>query len=118
MEDRYEQALSRAKEYYAKLGDSRLKREIEEIFPELRDIDDERIRKEIVSIVEQYGRICKKEGDPCLVINECIDWLERKASKTWKPNKEQLQALNDACNVYMHGGCGALNSLYYQLKNL
>lgn len=53
--------------------------ELESIFSELKESEDERIRKEIASIVKQYARICEKEGDPCeaSLINDCLAYLEK-----------------------------------------
>ena len=50
---------------------------LESVFPELAESEDERIRKEIISIVKEYGRICEKEGDPCCTINDCLAYLEK-----------------------------------------
>lgn len=49
---------------------------IQTLIPELAESEDERIRKEIISIVKEYGRICEKEGDPCSTINDCLSYLE------------------------------------------
>lgn len=81
----YDEALERAKGIKSKLLSSHLSTEsckavseyIDEIIPGLRESEDERIRKEIVFIVKQYGRICEKEGDPCCTINDCLAYLER-----------------------------------------
>lgn len=54
---------------------------IKVLIPELRESEDERIRKNIVSIINQYSRICVKEGDSCDDINECLAWLEKQKER-------------------------------------
>ena len=73
-------ALDRAKEYYETANDTE-KKLLGMLFPELKENKNERVRNEIVSIVEQYGRTCEKEGDPCHDISACLDWLERQKEK-------------------------------------
>jgi hypothetical protein len=51
--------------------------EAEALFPELCESEDERIRKEAISIVQSYMNICDKEGDPCLSGHKVIAWLEK-----------------------------------------
>lgn len=48
---------------------------IEEIFPELRESEDERIRKEIISIVKSYRENCITEGNHRF--DNCLAWLEK-----------------------------------------
>ena len=102
----YNEALERFKsfkeKYYTKdtnLGDvifdknGEMQKDFNGIFPELRESEDERIRKEIVSIVKQYGRICEKEGDPCCTINDCLAYLEKQK----EPHYTKRNALFDKC---------------------
>ena len=95
MEDkRYETALERAREIYEDPREA-LKNNINltnegsvaaikvallDLFSneKLIESESERIRKEIIFIIKEYGRLCEKEGDPCCTINDCLDWLEKK----------------------------------------
>ena len=72
----YDLAVGRAKNFIEN-GDQQERTIAESIFAGLIDTFDERIRKEIVFIVKQYGRICEKEGDPCCTINDCLAYLEK-----------------------------------------
>lgn len=53
------------------------KEDAELYFPELKESNDEKIRKEAISIVQSYMNICDKEGDPCLSGYKVLDWLEK-----------------------------------------
>lgn len=55
-----------------------------------KESEDERIRKKIISIIEQYGRICEKEGDPCLELNDCLAYLEKHTESTWTEEDESF----------------------------
>jgi len=55
------------------------------LIPELKESKDERIREKIVSIIEQYARICEKEGDPCLELNDCLIYLEKQKENPDRP---------------------------------
>ena len=64
---------------------------IEEIFPELKENKDERIKKAIIEFFESeddnttYSLVRKKD---------IIAWLERQGKKSsWKPSKEEMDVL-------------------------
>lgn len=61
----YDEALGRAREYYKGLAACRTKEKLESIFPELKESEDERIRKEI------------------------IDWMKGGSTYDWQENKEK-----------------------------
>ena len=62
----YDEAIERAKKLYGN-GIT------EEIFPELKERDDERIKKNCIHFLE-----CQKQYDAAtFAIEECIDWLEK-----------------------------------------
>ncbi len=83
--DRYQEAIERAKQIKEKILDSHLSNEsreavskyINELIPELAESEDERIRKEAISIVQSYMNICDEEGDPCLSGYKVLAWLEK-----------------------------------------
>lgn len=49
------------------------------IFPELKESEDERIRKEIISIVKSYRECCITKGNHRF--DDCIAWLEKQGKK-------------------------------------
>ena len=83
----YDMAVERAKNFIEN-GDQQEKTVAESIFAGLIDTFDERIRKEIVFIVKQYGRICEKEGDPCCTINDCLAYLEKIKDTEYNTNRD------------------------------
>ena len=62
----YDEAIERAKKLYSN-GIA------EDIFPELKDSDDERIRKNCIHFLE----LQKQHHAATFEIEECIDWLEK-----------------------------------------
>ena len=73
MDNRYEEALERARKYYNELRACRAKEKLEEIFPELRESEDERIRKFLVTIVNNLSAPNFKEVDR----KNVLAWLEK-----------------------------------------
>lgn len=72
-EKAYKEALEKATAFYeTKSPDCLI---LESIFPELAESDDERIRKEIISIVKSYRECCITEGNHRF--DDCISWLEK-----------------------------------------
>jgi hypothetical protein len=94
-EKKYKEALKRAKGMYE---DGMMPERLEYIFPELKESEDERIRKEIQSVIKQLDKdttICGKKYD----YNKWIAWLEKQGEQQdWKPSEEQLEALDYAYN--------------------
>ena len=91
----YKGARERAKEYYAKLGDSRLKKEIEDIFPELRESEDERMLREIKRYIKEQGD--KPTGLPngTASVSDMLAWLEKQketlhVQETCKENSDSF----------------------------
>ena len=64
----YDEAIERAKKSYGN-------RIAEEIFPELKENDTERIRKNCIHFLE----LQKQHHAATFEIEECIDWLERRS---------------------------------------
>lgn len=72
-EEKYKDALEKARAFYeTKSPDCLI---LESIFPELAEFEDERIRKEIISIVKSYRESCITEGNHRF--DDCIAWLEK-----------------------------------------
>lgn len=76
----------------------------ETIFPELKESDDERIRKECISIIDAWDKACRLQGDYCEVAPECIAWLKKIGKTTWSEEDERhkntiIRAIRGACNI-------------------
>ena len=61
---------------------------VEDFFPELKVGEDERIIKEILSIVKSYRENCITEGNHRF--DDCIAWLEKQGESKEKPTKDQV----------------------------
>ena len=96
-EKKYNEVLAWAKKYKARLNGV----PIEEIFTELRESEDERIRKELKDAFEAYDIESMWNGIP---IRSIFAWLEKQKEQkpAWKPSEEQLNALNFAITYFMH----------------
>lgn len=75
----YDEAFEKAKFYYRHCPSEAEKKKLEKMFPKFRESEDERIRKEIISLVKMYV----SENDHCLVRGgnttrkEALAWLEK-----------------------------------------
>lgn len=82
---KYEQVLERARTFSQRwqgieATDSELAlRELKEIFPELKESEDEKTRIEIISIVKSYRESCITEGNHRF--DDCIAWLEKQGGQ-------------------------------------
>lgn len=103
-EKAYKEALERAKKQHSRTIIANLpgdREKIEEIFPELKESEDELMRKEAISIIKQYNIICEKEGDKCYTADRVIAWLEKQGhdGKKWIYEdvyiKEKEQSIQD-----------------------
>lgn len=68
----YEQRLTKAKEAYKKCASNAEKRRLESIFPELKEPDDEKIRKQIISFLKEF----EYDNYRNLDFSSWIAWLE------------------------------------------
>ena len=74
----YDESIERAKKLYGN-GIT------EEIFPELKESDDERIRKNCIHFLE-----CQKQHDAAtFAIEECIAWLEKQGEQASSQTNER-----------------------------
>ena len=78
---RYDEALERAKKLYND-GNSPVATTVEEIFPELKESEDERIGKELIEFVKSRGGFKQ----------EYIAWLEKQGKKkyAWDEEDEKM----------------------------
>ena len=103
---RYEVALERAKYYHSK-NYMLINSAIEDIFPELAESEDERIRKELIEFLKlPHSRfVGNREHE------KWIAWLERQGEKKDTRKRE----INDA---YLQGICDAKHEIEKQGKKL
>ena len=91
-EKKYKEALEKAKFYYDNWPLENEKNKLENMFPELRESEDERIRKEIIAFLKHYHT---GEGDSVTYDNDWLVYLEKQ--KEQKPkniltDKDTIQA--------------------------
>jgi len=85
MEDykkKYEEALDNFKKIKAaNKYNNELVDFIEYKYPELKENEDEKIRKECISIIDAWDKSCRLQGDYCEVAPKCIAWLEKQGEQ-------------------------------------
>lgn len=118
---RYDEAIERAREWSETKNGYYMPKELcEEIFPELKESEGERIVKCLLNYFNhvRYNGIDLKGTD----VDEVIAWLKSlKERYTWKPSDEQMAALND---INLTGGISYLGqgqelvNLYNDLKKI
>ena len=92
-EERYNEALERASVYHNELHNCRAKDELESIFPELRESEDERIRKELIGYHKHMAEMFV--NDESCRHPAWIAWLEKQKetlhiSESCKENAEHF----------------------------
>lgn len=98
--------------------------EIEELVkkwnPKLKENEDERIRKECISIIDAWDKSCRLQGDYCEVAPKCIAWLEKQGEQTTAWSEQDELNFNQAIYVcHQHGYLGVetwLKSLKERIK--
>ena len=122
-EKAYKEALERAKTKIENdKGHVLYEDDIKEIFPELAESEDERIRKNTISIVENAMNGVDV-ALPLSIYKECIDWLEKQSEQKLSWREEDEKNMNTIINV-IHGGTHLayeneidwLKSLKYRIK--
>ena len=113
-EQRYKEALKAVKELQeANPSDDGIQNWVNEKFPELRENEDERIRKIITLCLEEcvHSDIIRDyEKD------ECLAWFKKQAKKSSKWSKEDEKMVNDIIAaidaLYYHGMVNWLKGIY------
>ena len=109
----YDEAIERAKvfkEHLLEINDKDYADEMDYIFPELAESEDEKMLKDTIRFCELCGN------------QVSANWLKSlKDRYTWKPSDEQMEALANALSLAKN--CGEesafdLRTLYEQLKKL
>lgn len=83
-------------EVYHGLINTKIREAFEFFAPELRKIEDERIRKEIIDIVTAYRSNCVYEGTHHF--DECLAWLEKQ-----KDSVSNAKYIEDVANAFVDG---------------
>lgn len=114
---RYDEVLNRAKITLDCCGSTSIatKNAVYDIFPELREPEDEKVRKAILELVKQSSEILDKQNQ-----NNMINWLEKQdKEKSWKPSKEEMDVLYGLAyitNQYDEHKEEVITRLYQDLK--
>lgn len=123
---KYNEAQKWIESIYSELSHEQ-QMEAEAFFPEIRESEDERVRKEILSLV-RYTKGRRIGYEPRIHQDKMIAWLEQQEGKhitepqsRWRPSEEQMDALAWALSLAKNCGeeCAFdLRTLQEQLKNL
>ena len=103
--EKYEKALKVAQRFYDE-SVAITKKGLEDIFPELKESDDEKIRKRLLDYFKSFkiaNTGIRWEG---LDINEVIAWLEK-----WRSEEEQKKEIKHACAKGVKNGANAVNEI-------
>lgn len=105
------------------------KEDLQDLFPELAESEDERIRKWLEETIEAMPENSIDFRDVRRI--DVLHWLEKQGKQkpietTWKPSEEQIKILNEILNFAANHECpywndyifGTLNNLIRQLKKL
>ncbi len=90
------------------------KADLQSIFPELKESEDERVRKQIKAFIKSRGsQITQSKTDAWLA------WLEKQKGIEWKPSKDEMDVLYALCyltNTIDDRKDAILTKLYQDLK--
>ena len=120
---RYDEALTKARNIVNSINVGLIgKDSFEAVFPELKESEDERIKKEIISAVNIY---CSEYCRGTKVREDMLTWLEKQGKQKladnvepkWKPSDEEMGVIEAVINN-MSFQRRHLDSLYEQLKKL
>lgn len=78
----YDEAIEKAKKQYEETPNNVYKAMLEQIFPELKESEDERIRKELLEHCKNQAKPYIQTRNKCPQIQSWITWLEKQGSKT------------------------------------
>ena len=76
----YDELLVKAKQIYDKENDVLIMHVIEELFPELVESDDEKIKKELITLIKDCNEGCYVTISPSK-IEEYTNWLEKQGEQ-------------------------------------
>lgn len=96
--DRYEEALEKARELHGTVAAGR--DFLAEIFPELRESEDERIRKAIMEVLKRVSGATDVLENQGTTFKKAMIWLEKKKEQT----EELSIRLNGVMQEYVKSG--------------
>ena len=105
--------------------DKHLKATLERIFPELKESEDEKIRKELIDALKRYNKrhVSTNNRHPHfegIEVDKALTWLEKQGKETsWKPSKEEMDVLYGLAyitNQYDEHKEEVITCLYQDLK--
>ena len=104
---RYDEVVERAKEKYAMFEGMKQGNVLEDVFPELKESEDENIRKWIYGIIENPGLPADKDAEKELVKMQplALAWLEKQGQTFTK---------KDVDDAYLKGVCDTKQELEKQ----
>lgn len=118
-EKKYKDALERARNYHKQLLDEdnpEWASEIEKIFTELAESEDEKIRKELIFYLGDMPEDTELRNG--VTNRDVLVWLEKQGERkpAWRPSKAQMVALHATQNGVI--STTLLQSLYNDLEKL
>lgn len=95
------------------------KADLQSIFPELRESEDERIRKELIEFIKIKLKLAEESEYKTEDWKRWIAWLEKQKGIEWKPSKDEMDVLYALCyitNTIDDRKDAILTKLYQDLK--
>lgn len=108
---RYDEAIKKFKPIYdlaKEQGRTIDVKEFERIFPELKESEDEEIRKWLIEMVEVVRKANPTNADHNGMCSEAVAWLEKQSTPQVRTGLEWVNTIDDACDKryseeYAHG---------------
>ena len=115
----YDELLIRAKQIYNKENDVLIMHTIEDLFPELCESEDERIRKWCISHFRECFRVTKNNVEYQEYLNnKVIPWLEKQGEPQHAWSKEDEIRLNRICKTLWKNRKGDTDEIYQQEQDV
>lgn len=90
-EEKYKKVLEQAKQAIENIPDKSLISWLENIFPELRESEDEKIRKELISFFTKRDEFTKNDPFNGLSNKQIISWIEKQGEESsWSEEDEKM----------------------------
>lgn len=101
---RYDEAIKRAKEMYAKFEGMKQGDILEDVFPELKESEDEKIRKKLIAYFVRYKEqaICGVKTFYGIPSDKILAWLEKQGEQKSSWSEEDISKI-DRLIMYFKG---------------
>lgn len=120
-EQKYNEALEKAKKFKETCNSASIISWCEHIFPELKESDHERIRKELIDYIKSKSKNSCSPTPPKNTLINWITWLEKQTELesmiSWKPTEKQINAIKLA-RSFVTDDFGSNPTLSETLKGL